>query len=264
MKREHISKVGRKPVHAEVIEGQTDQGVNGTATASKVDLREAVVGDYRFQGSLIRAFYVAGNTWFVGSEVCEVLELTNSRMMVKSLDPDQRGVCIIDTAGGAQEVNRIGESALYVLIFKSRKPQAKAFRRWVANEVLPQIRRTGSYTASGQIGQDDRAIVLPFPTEPTRFVVVASPGQPAHVRRTGISEIVTEFTALDRQAMCYTLKQIEVWWNKVQIKESPSFSQDEGFAIHKLDATIREGSEMADHFLHVPVRDGLTSQARDS
>ena len=63
MKREHISKVGRKPVQAEVIEEQTDQGVNGTATASRVDLREAVVGEYRFQGTLVRAFYIAGRTW---------------------------------------------------------------------------------------------------------------------------------------------------------------------------------------------------------
>ena len=116
---------------------------------------------------------------------------------------------------------------------------------------------------NGQVGQGD-GIVLPLPDELTRYVIVTAPGRQAHIRRTGISEIVTESTGLDRQAMCYTLKQIEVWWNKVQIKESPSFFQDEGFAIHKLDAAIREGSEMADHFLHAPVRNGLTAQGRDS
>ena len=227
-----------------------------------MDLRKAVVGEYRFQGTLVRAFYIAGRTWFVGAEVCETLEIVNPRDALGRLDDDERGVGIIDTAGGPQTINLISESAIYTLIFKSRKPQARAFRRWVTGEVLPQIRQTGAYAADGQIVRDD-SIVLPFPTEPTRFVIVTAPGQPAHIRRTGIGEIVTEFTALDRQAMCYTLKQIEVWWNKVQIKESPSFSQDEGFAIHKLDAAIREGSEMADHFLHIPVRNELTSQGSD-
>jgi hypothetical protein len=263
MEREHARRATQKTPQGGVIEGQLDQGVNSAGPEEKVDLREAVSGDYRFQGTLVRAFYISGRTWFVASEVCAALEIANPRDAIKLIDPEDRGVGIVYTPRGEQSVNLVNESALYFLIFKSRKPQARAFRRWVTGEVLPQIRQTGALAANGQVGRDD-SIVLPFPDALTRYVIVTAPGRPPHIRRTGISEIVTEFTALDRQAMCYTLKQIEVWWNKVQIKESPSFSQDEGFAIHKLDAAIREGSEMADHFLHVPVRDGLTSHARDS
>ncbi|MCB8877464.1 BRO-N domain-containing protein [Acidisoma silvae] len=263
MKREHASKIGAKSAPSAAVEGQPDQGVSGVRPEEKVDLREAVVGEYRFQGELIRAFYANGRTWFVAAEVCAVLDLANPRQAVKALRASQKGVSILDTLGGAQTVNLINESALYVLIFKSRKPQAEAFQTWVTDEVLPQIRRSGSYSVDGQPSQDG-SVVLPIPAELARFVVVTAPRRTPHIRRTGIGEIVTEFTGLDRQAMCYTLKQIEVWWNKVQIKESPSFFQDEGFAIHKLDAAIREGSEMADHFLHAPVRNGLTPQARDS
>ena len=263
MKRKQGRRNRQNTAQSAVIEAQPDQGVNGDGPEEKVDFREAVVGEYRFQGALVRAFYISGRTWFVASEVCAALEIANPSDAVKTLDLDEKGIGITETLGGPQAVNVINESAIYALVFRSRKPQARAFRRWVTGEVLPQIRQTGAYAANGQVGWDD-SIVLPFPDAFTRYVIVTAPGRPPHIRRTGISEIVTEFTALDRQAMCYTLKQIEVWWNKVQIKESPSFSQDEGFAIHKLDAAIREGSEMADHFLHVPVRDGLTSHARDS
>ncbi|MCB8882881.1 Bro-N domain-containing protein, partial [Acidisoma cellulosilytica] len=211
MKREHASRNSQKLAQSGLTEGPLDQGVNGATPDEKVDLREAVIGEYRFQGTLVRAFYIAGSTWFVASEVCDALELTNSRMMVKSLDPDERGVSTIDTPGGEQTVNLITESALYVLIFKSRKPQARAFRRWVTGEVLPQIRRTGSYSANGQIGQDG-CIVLPPLDGRTRYVVVGLPGQPPHIRRTGPAEMLAENTSLDVQGLCYALKGIEVWW----------------------------------------------------
>lgn len=86
-------------------------------------------------------------SWFVAADVCRALELANSRDAVASLDEDEKGVAIIDTPGGKQEMTTISESGLYTLIMRSRKPEAKAFKRWVTRVVLPSIRKTGMYAA---------------------------------------------------------------------------------------------------------------------
>jgi prophage antirepressor-like protein len=83
--------------------------------------------------------------WFVAQDVCDILEHSNSRMALQSLEDDEKGVSKVYTLGGEQEVNVINESGLYNLIFRSNKPQAKVFRKWVTSEVLPQIRKQGHY-----------------------------------------------------------------------------------------------------------------------
>jgi hypothetical protein len=75
------------------------------------------------------------------------LEHSNSRMAIQSLDEDERGVSKVYTLGGPQEVTIISESGFYSLVIRSNKPQAKPFRKWVTSEVLPSIRKTGSYNA---------------------------------------------------------------------------------------------------------------------
>ncbi len=76
---------------------------------------------------------------------CECLDIGNSRDAVAALDEDEKGVDSIDTPGGAQEMSIISEAGLYSLILRSRKPEAKAFKRWITHEVLPAIRKTGGY-----------------------------------------------------------------------------------------------------------------------
>lgn len=83
--------------------------------------------------------------WFVAKDVCACLEIGNSRDAVASLDDDEKGVGIIDTPGGKQEMSIISEPGLYSLILRSRKPEAKAFKRWVTHDILPSIRKTGQY-----------------------------------------------------------------------------------------------------------------------
>lgn len=87
-----------------------------------------------------------GEPWFVAKDVCAILELSNPRDAVASLEDDEKGVAITDTLGGTQEMSIISESGLYALIFRSRKPEARKFRRWITQDVLPQIRRNGAYT----------------------------------------------------------------------------------------------------------------------
>lgn len=88
-----------------------------------------------------------GEPWFIASEVCAALEINNSRMAIRRLDDDEKGVSKTDTPGGEQEVSIINEPGLYRLIGRSNKPAAKAFNRWVCHEVLPAIRKTGAYIA---------------------------------------------------------------------------------------------------------------------
>ena len=87
-----------------------------------------------------------GVPWFVAADVCAVLGFGNSRQVLTRLDPDEKGVHSTDTPGGHQSMTTVNESGLYSLILGSRKPEARAFKRWVTHDVLPAIRRTGSYS----------------------------------------------------------------------------------------------------------------------
>ncbi|PEP36651.1 phage antirepressor Ant [Bacillus wiedmannii] len=82
---------------------------------------------------------------FVAKDVCEVLEIKQSSVALKKLDADEKAVINIHTPGGSQDTWGINESGLYSLIMTSRKPQAKAFKKWVTSEVLPSIRKHGAY-----------------------------------------------------------------------------------------------------------------------
>lgn len=89
-----------------------------------------------------------GNIWFVAADVCNILGLKNITMALKVLDDDEQALNTIEgLSRGNDQANFISESGLYHLIFKSRKEEARQFRRWVTSEVLPQIRKTGKYTA---------------------------------------------------------------------------------------------------------------------
>ena len=102
----------------------------------------------KFGSRPVRTVMRDGELWFVAADVCAVLEHSNSRKAVGVLDENEIGVTIGYTLGGAQRMTIVNESGLYSLVFASRKPQAKAFRRWVTADVLPAIRRAGRYEAS--------------------------------------------------------------------------------------------------------------------
>lgn len=88
------------------------------------------------------------DVWFVAKDVAAALEYRTADDMTRYLDDDEIIKCPVQTQGEMQEMVVISESGLYHAIFQSRREVAKAFRRWVTSEVLPQIRRTGGYTLS--------------------------------------------------------------------------------------------------------------------
>lgn len=100
---------------------------------------------FSYEGQEVRTVQKDGAPWWVLRDVCDVLDINNSRMVAERLDEDEKGVSTIDTLGGEQELTVISESGLYNVILLSRKPQAKKFKRWVTHEVLPSIRKVGLY-----------------------------------------------------------------------------------------------------------------------
>lgn len=93
----------------------------------------------------IRMEQVDGEPWFVAKDICDALGIIKYRDAMARLDDDERVSILVDTLGGKQSMTAVNESGLYLLVFQSRKPEARAFRRWVTNEVLPSIRRTGAF-----------------------------------------------------------------------------------------------------------------------
>lgn len=94
----------------------------------------------------VRVQVIYGEPWFCLPDVCNILDIQNSRQIVQK-QLDQKGVCKIYTLtnGGNQQLTFINEPNLYRVIFRSNKPEAKQFQDWVFNEVLPSIRKTGGY-----------------------------------------------------------------------------------------------------------------------
>lgn len=107
----------------------------------------------------VRTVLINDECWLVGKDVAEILGYKNTRKAILDhVDIEDKGVTKWDTIRGSQEVTIINESGLYSLALRSKLPNAKAFRRWVTSEVLPQIRQTGGYIPVNQ--EDDEASIM--------------------------------------------------------------------------------------------------------
>jgi anti-repressor protein len=96
-------------------------------------------------GQPLRSVQADGEANFVAADAATVLELGNVSSSLALLDDDEKGLHTVETPGGPQQMATVTEAGLYSLILRSRKPQAKAFKRWITHEVLPAIRKTGRY-----------------------------------------------------------------------------------------------------------------------
>lgn len=95
----------------------------------------------------VRTTIKDGDPWFVAIDICRVLDIANPRDAVSRLDDDEKNtVGITDGNRGNPNLNIVNESGVYSLIFTSRKPEAKAFKRWVTHDVLPTLRKQGYYS----------------------------------------------------------------------------------------------------------------------
>ncbi len=100
---------------------------------------------FEYNSRQVRTIVKDGEPWFVAKDVCDILEISNSRDAISRLDEDEKDVAITDTPGGKQNMTIISESGVYALVFTSRKEEAENFKRWVRKEVIPSIRKHGAY-----------------------------------------------------------------------------------------------------------------------
>ena len=92
----------------------------------------------------VRTVLIENEVWFVLIDICKILELSNPSSVIKRLDEDE--VAKFDLGSLSGITNIINESGLYKVIFRSDKPQANQFTKWVTHDVLPSLRKTGIYS----------------------------------------------------------------------------------------------------------------------
>lgn len=129
------------------------------------NMNTAAVVPWTFQGKEVRTVTLNGETYWIASDVCKILSILNGPQAMQRLEDDEKTTIYLTDSGnlnGSRTI--INESGLYSLILRSDKPEAKAFRKWVTSEVLPQIRKTGSYSLKPAIpipeNSDDQILLL--------------------------------------------------------------------------------------------------------
>ncbi|WP_294404980.1 Bro-N domain-containing protein [uncultured Ruminococcus sp.] len=113
-------------------------------------MNENEVQVWNYEGAEVRTVQIDGEPWFVLADICRELEISNSRMVSERLESDELMSAKLTSGGQRREMTIINESGLYTVILRSDKPQAKPFRKWVTSEVLPSIRKHGSYSVQSK------------------------------------------------------------------------------------------------------------------
>ena len=116
------------------------------------------VQEFLYENSPIRMIESNGETWWVLKDICKLLSIENHKNITKRLEEDEVGTFELPHPQSKEkklEMLCVNESGLYSVILRSDKPEAKAFRRWITHEILPEIHRTGGYNAiSAEILED--------------------------------------------------------------------------------------------------------------
>ena len=117
---------------------------------------------FEFKGNLVRMKTDKSEQyWFAGIDVCNILGLENPTQTVESLDDDEKKLdYVIDSSGQQRKTWTINEFGLYSLVLKSRKPEAKEFKRWITHEVLPAIRKAGRYTTDQERDREEAILKM--------------------------------------------------------------------------------------------------------
>lgn len=104
----------------------------------------------------IRTVIISNEPWFVASDICKSLDLTNPTMALQRVDDDEKAKFNLGLSGG--DTNCVNEYGLYSLVLASRKREARDFKRWITHEVLPSIRKNGGYIAGQETLSDDELL----------------------------------------------------------------------------------------------------------
>lgn len=144
-------------------------GLQARASGNEINYQEEIVMSdisttvsnvipFNFGKQQVRTLLIDGQPWFVANDVSAALQYSEASAMTRHLDDDEKGLSIVQTLGGDQEMLVINESGLYSAILRSRKAEAKRFKKWVTAEVLPAIRKHGRY-------EDTQGVMAPMVDE---------------------------------------------------------------------------------------------------
>ncbi|GBQ25710.1 hypothetical protein AA0472_1856 [Acetobacter estunensis NRIC 0472] len=175
--------------------------------------------------------------WLKASEVCGILGIRNVSDACSRLDEDEVRLGVSETNGGEQQVRFVSESGMYQLTFVSRRPEAKRFRRWVTEEVLPSIRRTGGYQASpdtSQLSSDDCAL-LTYLRRPGRYLVVRREiGEFPLIQEEPDEAFLARVARCDVQGMVHAIGLVDsLWRTHVAYLEAGTISGDHVVALNR-------------------------------
>lgn len=244
---------------------------------------------FSFDNNPINVILINGEPWFFAKEVCAALNIKNSRKALTALDEDEKGVTLSDTLGGKQHVGIISESGAYTLALRCRDAIKKGtkpynFRRMVTKEILPTIRKTGSYTATinteqqfqikeavlnaaQRTGETYQSVYRRFYNQfkiPKYQDLLAKDFDDAIAYLGGnrvsfnpeIVDTITHQDMTNISALCTNMRYIEAWWLKMQ-PAIRAFNQD---MAHTMVNYFHDGGYRADELLK---RYGLGSIDRD-
>ena len=219
-------------------------------------IKSHLATQHDFHGSAIRSLVGDRASWFVAADGCSALHIGNPSAAVGRLDEDEKGITTVDTLGGPQEVVVVSESGLYALTLRSRKPQARAFRRWVTGEVIPSIRRTGAYSG----GERFTLGLHPDFSEPGRYVTMVVPGLATHTQHYRLEALLDDVAENEAVLMALTMKMVEAWWRKAEHLAAIGLETRGSFAAAGLERAIREGATLADRLLALHHRGAQADQ----
>lgn len=173
----------------------------------------------------VRTILKGNDPWFVAADVCRALEL--DRTATRRLDDDEKDVHSTHTLGGDQEINIINEPGLYSLVLGSRKPEARAFKRWITHEVVPAIRRHGMYATNELLDNPDLLIEAATRIKIQREKIAALETTVA-VQSQQLAEAAPKVSYYDLILNCKDLISIS------------KIAKDYGMSAVKMNETLRE------------------------
>lgn len=184
---------------------------------------------FNYGGNEVRTIVKGEEVWFVAKDVCDVLEISNSRDALNRLDNDEKAMSVLPTQFGNKEMNLVNESGLYSLILTSRKSEAKQFKRWVTHEVLPTIRKHGAYMTENTI---EKAL-----TSPDFLIQLATQLKDEQQKRAN-----AEKTIEAQKPKVVFAEAIEVSKNSILVKDLSTLLKQKGIDIgqNRLFEWLRE------------------------
>lgn len=184
---------------------------------------------FNFVGNEIRVVTKDGQPWWVAKDVAEVLGFDSAYRVVRLLDEDEKDAHNMVTPGGPQSFGIINESGLYSAIMKSRKPEARQFKRWVTHEVLPSIRKHGAYMTEQTI---EKAL-----TSPDFLIDLAT-----RLKEEQQARLAAESTVKQQQPLVQFAETCMSSKNSIRVREMAKLASKNGINIgqNRLFAKLRE------------------------